>query len=222
MVVANADQTPQHPHDSPGPANLVSLTPFPPRVQASLHQSHSCPAFTAIYTWSIASFNSSADPAVQIISPLVWQQVAIGYSLISSLLTALMPFLKSFHTGMGVEVRGSTTLGSSSGYMRGASRASRQNVSYRLDNLSKHRTTVTTQSGDDEEGMLRPDTTGYTAHIYGSKAQRGSGVSAPSPEPESGLSGSGSSGGGMAPIVMRTEISIESSDAFGGMAGKFK
>ncbi|OAQ98392.1 hypothetical protein LLEC1_05270, partial [Akanthomyces lecanii] len=61
-----------------------------------------CPVFTGIYTSAIKSYSTSASPEVQVMSPLVWQQVALGYSLIAALLIALIPFLRSFHTGMSM------------------------------------------------------------------------------------------------------------------------
>ncbi len=64
-------------------------------------------------------------------SPLVWQQVALGYSLIAALLIALIPFLRSFHTGMVMNVQNM-----SSGGEWGSSARSRDN-GYRLKNLSK-------------------------------------------------------------------------------------
>lgn len=86
---------------------------------------------------------------MQVISPLVWQQVVVGYSLISALLIALMPFLKSFHTGMGVDVRG-ITHGSSSG--RGGS----NQYGYRLEQLSKnsrHANSSSTSPAEDEQAL---------------------------------------------------------------------
>lgn len=64
-------------------------------------------------------------------SPLVWQQVALGYSLIAALLIALIPFLRSFHTGMSLNVQHTTT------GERGSSARSRDH-GYRLRNMSKN------------------------------------------------------------------------------------
>lgn len=110
--------------------------------------SHSCPVFTGIYTSAVSSFVSSSDPAVRVISPLVWQQIALGYSLISALLIALMPFLKSFHTGMGVDVRKLTNIGSS-----GRGRGGSHQYSYRLEQVSKHSNTVPTLPAEDEVAL---------------------------------------------------------------------
>ncbi|KND89969.1 hypothetical protein TOPH_05326 [Tolypocladium ophioglossoides CBS 100239] len=110
-----------------------------------------CPVFTGIHTSAVSSFISSSDPAVRVISPLVWQQIALGYSLISALLIALMPFLKSFHTGMGVDVRNLTNVGSS-----GSGRGGGRQYSYRLEQLSKHSkhsNTATTLPAEDEEAL---------------------------------------------------------------------
>jgi hypothetical protein len=99
----------------------------------------------------VSSFVSSSNPAVQVISPLVWQQIALGYSLISSLLIALMPFLKRFHTGMGIDVRNLTNIGSSNSGRDG----SRQ-YSYRLEQLvksSKNGNTVTSVTAEDEQAL---------------------------------------------------------------------
>ncbi|OAA36857.1 hypothetical protein NOR_07377 [Metarhizium rileyi] len=109
------------------------------------------PVLTAIYTWALSSFVLSSDPAVHVISPLVWQQITLGYSLMSALLIALMPFLKSFHTGMGVDMRNLTNIGTSASRQR----SGRQDA-YRLDNLtsrSRHGTSTTKQSAEDEEEL---------------------------------------------------------------------
>ncbi|TQV95266.1 hypothetical protein V2A60_009690 [Cordyceps javanica] len=94
-----------------------------------------CPVFTGVYAASIQSYSGSADPGVQVMSPLVWQQVALGYSLIAALLIALIPFIRSFHTGMVMNVQNM----SGSGEHAGSSARSRDNV-YRLRNLSKYST----------------------------------------------------------------------------------
>lgn len=65
-------------------------------------------------------------------SPLVWQQVALGYSLIAALLIALIPFLRSFHTGMVMNVQNM-----SNGGEWGSSARSRDR-GYRLKNMSKN------------------------------------------------------------------------------------
>lgn len=64
-------------------------------------------------------------------SALVWQQVAIGYSLIAALLIALMPFLRSFHTGMSINVHNIST------GEWGSSAAQSRDRSHRMQNLSK-------------------------------------------------------------------------------------
>lgn len=107
------------------------------------------PIFTGIHANTIHNFATSANPAVRVISPLVWQQVIVGYSLISALLIALMPFLKSFHTGMGVDVR-NITHGSSSG--RGGSNG----YGYRLEQLSKnsrHGGNSSSTAAEDEQAL---------------------------------------------------------------------
>lgn len=71
----------------------------------------------------------------------------------SVLLIALLPFLKSFHTGMGVDVRNLTKNGSA-GTARDGSGAG-----YRLDQLSKQskRSNVAvTQPAEEEEAVLGP------------------------------------------------------------------
>lgn len=95
-----------------------------------MYKYYSCPAFTAIYTSALSSFASSSNPALHVISPLVWQQVILGYSIMTALAIALMPFLKSFHTGMGIDVRNLTNISSS----RSGGQRDRQH-SYRLRNL---------------------------------------------------------------------------------------
>lgn len=64
-----------------------------------------CPGFTAVYTASLWHILTTPTPSIWIINSLVWQQSGICYSLISVIVIALIPFLKSFHTGMGINVR---------------------------------------------------------------------------------------------------------------------
>ncbi|KAJ6783561.1 hypothetical protein PWT90_10971 [Aphanocladium album] len=90
-----------------------------------------CPSFTGVYTSAIKSYSRSSNPEVQVMSPLVWQQVALGYSLIAALLIALIPFLRSFHTGMVMNVQ------NMSNGEWGSSARSRDN-GYRLKNISKN------------------------------------------------------------------------------------
>lgn len=114
-------------------------------------RSASSPCFTGIYTSAISSFASSSDPAVDVISPLVWQQIALGCSLMSVLLIGLMPFLKAFHTGMGVDVRHLTHVGASISGRDGSSHGG-----YRLQQLpkhSKHNNTTRTLPAEDEEAL---------------------------------------------------------------------
>ncbi|OAA56904.1 hypothetical protein ISF_07420 [Cordyceps fumosorosea ARSEF 2679] len=130
-----------------------------------------CPVFTSIYTISIKAYASSTDPQVGVTSPLVWQQVALGYSLIAALLIALVPFLRSFHTGMVMNVQNMSGSGSHNnsaaggggggGGAWGSSARSRDNV-YRLRNLSKNAGTGTgtgvTLSGGDTSTSSNKDT----------------------------------------------------------------
>lgn len=87
--------------------------------------------FTGIYTSAIKSYSKSSNPEVQVMSPLVWQQIALGYSLMAALLIALIPFLRSFHTGMVMNVQ------NMSNGEWGSSARSRDN-GYRLRNMSKN------------------------------------------------------------------------------------
>jgi hypothetical protein len=124
----------------------------------------------------VSSFVSSSNPAVQVISPLVWQQITMGYSLISSLLIALMPFLKSFHTGMGVDVRNLTYIGSSNSGRDG----SRQ-YGYRLEQLvksSKNSNTVTTIPAEDEQALATARWTNALPRQVSSKSRIEAGTSA--------------------------------------------
>ncbi|KAM3466196.1 hypothetical protein NHJ6243_000936 [Beauveria neobassiana] len=105
-----------------------------------------CPVFTGIYTAAIKSYSRSLDPAVQVMSPLVWQQIALGYSLIAALLIALIPFLRSFHTGMVMNVANM-----SNGEWGGSSARSRD-IGYRLKNLSKNASTNTNTGNNDVSG----------------------------------------------------------------------
>ena len=83
----------------------------------------------------------------------------MGYSLISALLIALMPFLKSFHTGMGVDVRNLTNMGSSGASGGASGRGGSRQYTYQLEQLSKrskHSHVVTTLPADDTEALAAP------------------------------------------------------------------
>ncbi|KAM4061736.1 restless-like transposase [Hirsutella rhossiliensis] len=41
-----------------------------------------CPVFMGTHTSAVSSFLSSSDPAVRVVSPLVWQQIALGVSIL--------------------------------------------------------------------------------------------------------------------------------------------
>lgn len=97
---------------------------------------------------------------MQVTSPLVWQQIALGYSLISALLVALLPFLRSFHTGMVMNVDNITSGASGSGSRSGRLREN----GYPLQNLSKGSKQQSIASAVPQEGMLIQKTIDWSVH----------------------------------------------------------
>jgi len=55
-----------------------------------------CIAFTGVHAHYVAVFEKSSKPAVDVINPLVWQQLALTYSLLSTMSIALRPFFRDF------------------------------------------------------------------------------------------------------------------------------
>lgn len=108
----------------------------------------------------------STDPAVAIIQPLTWQQLALTYSLLSAMAVALRPFLRDFHTGMGM---GMSHVTDGSRYGRGSNAHAYPGL--KLDDLSKSRDKDSRLAqGDsnrrDEDERYRPDDIHYSAAIY--------------------------------------------------------
>ena len=63
-----------------------------------------CIAFSGVHAKYIASYvseNGSTNGGLAVVGPLVWQQLATGYSLLSAILMALKSFLQSFDVGSG-------------------------------------------------------------------------------------------------------------------------
>lgn len=52
----------------------------------------------------MAVYERADLPAVTVIQPLIWQNISLTWSLLSAMAIALKPFLKDFHTGMGMDL----------------------------------------------------------------------------------------------------------------------
>ncbi|WPH02745.1 Hypothetical protein R9X50_00561300 [Acrodontium crateriforme] len=139
------------------------------------------PIFTALYTASLSAFGGNANPSVAIIAPLVWQQVALGYNLMSALVTALLAFLKNFHTGMGVDLRGMSYRETGGSYPVKGSNGSKPN-SYPMKSLTR-RSQVGSDSQirtidieNNETSPRRGDNAQYSASIYHPTTRRVSSI----------------------------------------------
>lgn len=132
----------------------------------------------------MSTFVHSTSPSIDVVPSLVWQQLALCYSIVSALVIALRPFLKDLHTGMGIDIArmtGTVASGNNS-YPKG----SRGNA-YEMHNMSvmsrgdKGRSSITIDdegSGSDPSDLeqsktkYRPDPVQYSASIFHPRVQR--------------------------------------------------
>lgn len=135
----------------------------------------SCIVFASLHAYYMSTFVRSTNPSVGIVPSLVWQQLALGYSLVSALALALKPFLKDFHTGMGMDIARMGGTITSNSYSKG-----RRADAYKLHNVSvmsrdKDMGDVIENDGGDlmqNKENYQPDQVQYSASISHPKAQR--------------------------------------------------
>lgn len=60
-----------------------------------------CIAFVSLHARYISSYTSSSNSGLGVVGAIVWQQLAMAYTMIAALLIALKGFLQSFDTGSG-------------------------------------------------------------------------------------------------------------------------
>ena len=126
-----------------------------------------CIAFAAVHAHYVASYDSSSDLGLGVVGAVVWQQLAMSYSMIAALLVALKGFLQSFDTGSG----NTKTYGADS---RSDGRTPEQYGLKRLSQKGQSRRTWN-RSGTHKE-VLGPDrvanNTEYSTQIYHSSEGR--------------------------------------------------
>ncbi|KAK5165157.1 uncharacterized protein LTR77_009255 [Saxophila tyrrhenica] len=170
-----------------------------------------CIAFAALHAHHIAAFDTRSntqDSGLAVVGSVVWQQLNLGYSLLSALLIALKSFLASFETnhGWGEHETFKATSAGQSGNARDASA-----LSYGMKPLSKSgkKGSVLRSWGsrnDDSGEKLdrnRAGKTGYKANVEARGKE----------ERDDGSVGSGRSGISQHPIIryeQRFEVTSES------------
>lgn len=90
-------------------------------------------------------YQHASAPSVEIIKPLVWQNLSLTWSLLSAMAVALKPFLKDFHTGMGMDLGYVTESHYGSG---GSRKLGKQG--YIMQNLSPDRSKDSQAQGEGE------------------------------------------------------------------------
>lgn len=90
-------------------------------------------------------YQHASSPSVEIIKPLVWQNLSLTWSLLSAMAVALKPFLKDFHTGMGMDLGYVTESHYGSG---GSRKLGKQG--YIMQNLSPDRSKDSQAQGEGE------------------------------------------------------------------------
>ena len=117
--------------------------------------------FAGVHAHYITVYTTSFDPGIGVANALVWQQLAMCYSLLSALMIALKGFLQSFDVAMGVD----RTYAQNS--------ATRDGGSYGLKKLSEKpskngRTWERMAQTDavNKESSSWPEKTEYSANIF--------------------------------------------------------
>ncbi|KAF2207058.1 hypothetical protein CERZMDRAFT_102755 [Cercospora zeae-maydis SCOH1-5] len=135
-----------------------------------------CIVFAAMHADRVDQFVTSRTPSIRVIRPLVWQTLGLTYSLFSAMAIALRPFLKDFHTGMGMG------LGRAADYGSGSRKVTKE--SFKMKNMSPEGTrdlkvitdNVNAASSPAESTVFTPEDQNYVAEIYHAnrKASNGS------------------------------------------------
>ncbi|GIZ45739.1 hypothetical protein CKM354_000889300 [Cercospora kikuchii] len=136
-----------------------------------------CIIFAAMHADRVEQFVNSSRPSTIVIRPLTWQTLGLTYSLFSAMAIALRPFLKDFHTGMGMD------LGHAADYGSGSRKITKE--SFKMQNMSPEGTRdqkggntedIIAASSPAESTVFTPEDQNYVAEIYHAnrKASNGS------------------------------------------------
>ncbi|KAF2159781.1 hypothetical protein M409DRAFT_70826 [Zasmidium cellare ATCC 36951] len=137
-----------------------------------------CVAFAGVHAYYVSIYEQADDPAVNVITPLSWQQLALTWSLLSAMAVALRPFIREMHTGMGMDL---ANVGEGS-YARSKKYT---NNEYKMQELSKNsnrQVKVAQENDSSESNPYRADDIHYSAAIY-HEDRKPSSASARSQEP---------------------------------------
>lgn len=123
--------------------------------------------FALMHIARIAHYSKSSDPGLAVIGNLIWQQVELGYSLISATIPTLRSFIRGYEKAMGWEA--SYSKSHTDPPMFGT--ASYPMQSYRSKNGSNrsgnHEIGIDHDDNESTRPNLRPDKSKYKANIYG-------------------------------------------------------
>lgn len=154
MVPSNEAQVQNHRHSHGRSPTLVSFSPVSnhshlrsasntnPQLK---NNKNSCIAFAGVHAHYMHIYQHASAPSVEIIKPLVWQNLSLTWSLLSAMAVALKPFLKDFHTGMGMDLGYVTESHYGSG---GSRKLGKQG--YIMQNLSPDRSKDSQAQGEGE------------------------------------------------------------------------
>jgi hypothetical protein len=146
------------------PINSDSFGFFSP----SLLTFYSVAVFAVIHVYYVSRWSSALDPSLAAVYSLLWQQVELGYALVSATIPTLRSFIRGYEKAMGWEssysVRNTNTHQSSSAYPLGSmlSKSRHEEEEEGRGVLGLER-----ESTYDRQHPLRPDGPNYKAKIYG-------------------------------------------------------
>ncbi|KAJ9630758.1 hypothetical protein H2203_001282 [Taxawa tesnikishii (nom. ined.)] len=120
--------------------------------------------FAAIRVHYGFQFARSADPGLGIIPPLIWQEIELGYALISATIPTLRSFIRGYEKAMGWDPSYSAS------------------NSHQLQSFHQH-SALRSQTRDDPLDVLRSDRQDYKADIWGEWGQYGSDHQEGRPDP---------------------------------------
>lgn len=130
--------------------SLLSLSL--PHSPPSTDNPHSVGVFAAIRVHYGFQFARSADPGLGIIPPLIWQEIELGYALISATIPTLRSFIRGYEKAMGWDPSYSAS------------------NSHQLQSFHQH-SALRSQTRDDPLDVLRSDRQDYKADIWGQPEQ---------------------------------------------------
>ena len=136
LVAANEGCVQDHRNSDDRHAFVVSFDYLSTQESNLLHRTdkhRSCIAFAGVHVHYMGVYEKARLPAVTIIQPLIWQNLSLTWALLSAMAVALKPFLKDFHTGMGMDLGHVTE----SNYGSASKKYAKQG--YLLQNMSPNR-----------------------------------------------------------------------------------